>query len=139
MKAKQAGRPIRPGIASAAQEGNIWGAFACELIKQTLEERGFGYKELAERLGNFDLTMTPTAVNRRINRGNFSAGFLLACLQALEVSNISFLDERLGTTSTKVDSPEQKSDGASRSKGSTLPLEDILLNFGSKNRGTKPY
>lgn len=56
---------------------------ASHLIKRAMQERGWGYTELAEALEAQGIRRSAAAINRRINRGNFSAGFLLACLQVL--------------------------------------------------------
>lgn len=55
---------------------------AGRLIKQAMRERGWGYEDLAEALRNQGIRRSAAVINRRINRGNFSAGFLLACLWA---------------------------------------------------------
>lgn len=55
------------------------------MLKRHMMRLGWGYRDLAEALQPLGITRTATAINRRINRGNFSAGFLLACLAAMRV------------------------------------------------------
>ena len=49
-----------------------------------MDSRGLRFRELSERLAAMGVAMKPPAVNRRINRGNFTAGFFLMCLEAME-------------------------------------------------------
>jgi hypothetical protein len=61
-----------------------WGYEASLLVKRGMRDRGWGYSELAEALKTQGIKRSVEVINRRINRGNFSAGFLLACLYVLE-------------------------------------------------------
>ena len=61
-----------------------WGFEASVRIKRAMRKRDWGYKELSEALKGLGVKRNPTAINRRINRGNFSAGLFLACLYVLE-------------------------------------------------------
>ncbi|EEF27625.1 conserved hypothetical protein [Ricinus communis] len=81
-----------------------WGFEASVQIKGAMLERDWGYKELAEALKKLGVRRSPTAINRRINRGNFTAGFFLACLFALknakgEDSGASSMSDTKGATS----------------------------------------
>ena len=85
------GRPIavgvRPDIAqSESLATEMWGWRASALLKGAMRERGWGYSELSEALKPLGIKRSTTVINRRINRGNFNAGFLLACLHAMEVT-----------------------------------------------------
>ena len=70
-----------------------WGVEASLSIKRGMKSRNWGYKELAEALKAQGVKRSAAVINRRINRGNFPAGFLLACLYVLE--NVT--DETIGT------------------------------------------
>lgn len=61
-----------------------WGLEACQMVKRAMRERGWGYQELSDALKTQGIKRSATVLNRRINRGNFSAGFLLACLSVLQ-------------------------------------------------------
>lgn len=89
MIISRVGRPIsltsRQGSAkteSVAMEE--WGLEACQMVKRAMRERGWGYQELSDALQPLGIKRSATVLNRRINRGNFSAGFLLACLEVLQ-------------------------------------------------------
>lgn len=60
-----------------------WSLKAELLIKRGMQQRDWGYRELAEALNAVGIRGNGPAINRRINRGNFNAGFLLACLSVL--------------------------------------------------------
>ncbi|WP_407278236.1 DUF6471 domain-containing protein [Aromatoleum evansii] len=82
------GRPISPStmppvVPTESEAVEMWGLEAGELIKLALMKKGWGYSELADALKAQGIRRSAAAINRRINRGNFSAGFLLACLQAM--------------------------------------------------------
>lgn len=84
------GRPISLAGKSvsgknASQATAAWAEEASLLLKRALRECGWGYQDLAEALKAEGIHKTPAVLNRRINRGNFSAGFLLACLKVMPV------------------------------------------------------
>lgn len=83
------GRPIsiaprQPIPANESDAMDAWALEASRLIKQCMRERGWGYEELAEALRSQGIRRSAAVINRRINRGNFSAGFLFACLWAMD-------------------------------------------------------
>jgi hypothetical protein len=83
------GRPISfdPKSVAAKTESQAmeyWGLEATRLIKRGMQARNWGYQELAEALKTQGVKRSAAVINRRINRGNFPAGFLLACLNVLE-------------------------------------------------------
>lgn len=55
-----------------------------DLIKELRDAQGLSYKELAARLARLGENLDARALNNRINRGSFSAGFLVLLLQALD-------------------------------------------------------
>lgn len=82
------GRPISlsarpPALPTESEAVVMWGLEAGEFIKLAMMKKGWGYSELADALKTQGIRRSAAAINRRINRGNFSAGFLLACLQAM--------------------------------------------------------
>ena len=88
MSGKQ-GRKIRPDISSAAMNGDSpFNGWAASVLKRAIAENGLSYQDLSERLQSHDISMSPTVLNRRINRGNFSGDFLLFCLYLLGVTTI---------------------------------------------------
>lgn len=90
LKNSQRGRPIQPDLTRTNPMENKWGSRACEFIKTELDKRGMSYRELAEALGREGMEISPGAVNLRVNRGEFSAGFLFSCLRALNLPGIEF-------------------------------------------------
>ena len=83
---KQPGWPLSAGrrFASESEATGTWNAEASELLKLSMMRRGWGYRELSEALRAQGINSSAAAINRRINRANFTAGFLLACLRALD-------------------------------------------------------
>lgn len=84
------GRPIslanKPSTGKAeSQAVEEWGYQASVLLKRTMRTREWGYEDLAEGLKTLGIMRSAAVINRRINRGNFSAGFLLACLEVMQV------------------------------------------------------
>ncbi|OWW22628.1 hypothetical protein AYR66_27135 [Noviherbaspirillum denitrificans] len=62
-----------------------WGGEARRILKTEMQALSWGYRDLSEHLGILGVEMDPPAINRRINRGNFSAAFLLMCLKAMRL------------------------------------------------------
>lgn len=67
-----------------------WEAQAKGLLKAELKRRGITYKELVTRLEAVGIQETEPNIRNKLARGKFTAAFLLACLEAIEVSQISF-------------------------------------------------
>lgn len=61
-----------------------------EFIKELRAEEGLSYKELSTRLEHQGLVIDAKVLANRVNRGNFSAGFALAVLQAMGYSALAF-------------------------------------------------
>ncbi len=86
---QRVGRPLSfdPKSAATKTQSEAMEDWSCEaslLIKRGMKERGWRYRELAEALRSQGIKVSAVALNRRINRCNFPAGFLLACLYVLE-------------------------------------------------------
>ena len=82
------GRPISLSIderstRSEADANEHWNWTAGRLIKQEMQRSGWGYPELSAALAAMGIRRSAAVLNRRINRGTFSAGFLLACFTAM--------------------------------------------------------
>lgn len=82
------GRPISVGVWPEAARSEslateMWGLQASVLLKGAMRDRGWGYSELSEALKPLGIKRSATVINRRINRGNFNAGFLIVCLHAM--------------------------------------------------------
>jgi hypothetical protein len=60
------------------------------LIKELRADEELSYKELAKRLEHQGFSVDAKVLANRVNRGNFSAGFALAVLQALGYNNLAF-------------------------------------------------
>ena len=89
MIISKVGRPI----SLASKQGSTkteavameeWGLEASLMVKRAMSERGWGYQELSDALQPLGIRRGAAVLNRRINRGNFSAGFMLACLHVLQ-------------------------------------------------------
>lgn len=70
-------------FASESAAVAVMSAEASEILKFGMMKRGWGYKELSEALRTMGIIRSAAAINRRINRGNFTAGFFLACIVAM--------------------------------------------------------
>lgn len=89
MIISKVGRPIsltsKQGSAKTeAVAMEEWGLEASLMVKRAMRERDWGYHELSDALQPLGIKRSAAVLNRRINRGNFSAGFLLACLEVLQ-------------------------------------------------------
>lgn len=65
---------------------------AKNLLKGELKRRGVTYAQLAEKLAAIGVQENERNLNNKISRGGFSAAFLLQCLKAIGVKQVS-LDE----------------------------------------------
>lgn len=66
-----------------------WEEKAKRLLKAEMERKGATFKALSRELEREEIYETAAQLNRKINRGKFSAGFFLACLAALEIREIA--------------------------------------------------
>jgi hypothetical protein len=64
-------------------------AKAKNLLKGELKRRGIGYRELAEKLTAMGVPETERNLANKISRGGFTAAFLMECLTAIGVQEIS--------------------------------------------------
>lgn len=62
--------------------------FHVAIIKYHMKRKGVSYRRLAERLGSGGPAISPEALRNKINRGTFSAEFLIACMKMLSVREL---------------------------------------------------
>lgn len=62
---------------------------AHDLLKGAMKTHGFSYKLLAAALARQGVHLSPKSLSTKINRGAFSADFLVECLRAMEVGVLS--------------------------------------------------
>jgi hypothetical protein len=63
-------------------------ARARALVKELRDAQGLSYKTLAARLSRLGLDIDDRVLANRINRGSFSAGFLVLLLQAFGMTKL---------------------------------------------------
>ena len=66
-----------------------WGDRAKRLLRGEMTRRGVSYKELADRLGG----ESEANLRNKVSRGGFSAGFLLAAMDALGCQSLRLSDD----------------------------------------------
>jgi hypothetical protein len=78
------------GLAKTEEE---WGARATAHLKAEMKKAGVTYAELVKRLKKYGFKdETEASITMKLKRGAFAAGFLLACLAALELEGIRLED-----------------------------------------------
>lgn len=60
-----------------------WNEAAKGLLRAELKRRDLTYIDLAERLKAVGIEETPNSIAKKVNRGTFSAAFLLASMKAI--------------------------------------------------------
>ena len=60
-----------------------WHGEAKGIIRGELKRRGMTYKDLAVALGKIGITDTEANLRNKISRGNFTAVFMLQCIDAI--------------------------------------------------------
>jgi len=65
-----------------------WKIKAKSLLKSELKRKNITYEQLAIKLNEIGMEEKPENLNLKINRGGFSAIFLLQCLSVIGVTNI---------------------------------------------------
>jgi len=71
-----------------------WETRAKLLLRVEMARRGMNFKALARQLEGLKIFESAAQVSRKINRGKFSAAYLLACLDALGVEKLCLIDTR---------------------------------------------
>ena len=72
-------------------KGIDWQAYAKGFLKAELKRRHVGYRELAEKLGEFGIHETEANIANKISRGGFTAIFLLQVLVAIGARDVHIL------------------------------------------------
>ncbi len=62
------------------------------ILKAELKKRGFGYRELAEKLETLGIHETERNIANKISRGGFTAVFFVQCLLAVGCSTLRLED-----------------------------------------------
>ena len=65
-----------------------YGERAKRVLRTEMVKRGVGYDELAERLTTLGLPETAVNLRNKVSRGKFTAAFLLAVCEALDVPSL---------------------------------------------------
>ncbi len=68
---------------------DYWAKRARNLVKGELAHRGLSYEDLAVKLKKIGVEESPDNLRTKINRGTFSAAFLLQVLQAIGCHSIN--------------------------------------------------
>ena len=70
-----------------------WGALASGHLKAKMKEAGVTYDDLVKKLKKHGFKdETRASITMKLKRGAFAAGFLLACLAALELEGVRLED-----------------------------------------------
>lgn len=69
-----------------------WEERAKRFLKAELKRADVGYRDLAERLKKHGMQETEASISNKINRGTFSATFMLAALIAIGVETVRLED-----------------------------------------------
>lgn len=65
-----------------------WDKTTKQLLKSELARRGISYDQLSTRLKAMNINVSKTNLSNKINRGTFSAAFLLQVLKAIGAKKI---------------------------------------------------
>jgi hypothetical protein len=83
----------REGKMSYAKSEEEWGKKAAAHLKARMREAGVTYAELVKLLKKHGFkSETEAGITMKLKRGAFAAGFLLACLAALELEGVRLED-----------------------------------------------
>lgn len=69
-------------------EKTDWEARAANLLKAELKRKGVTYAGLVEKLGEIGVDEKEVNIRNKLSRGKFTAAFLLACLDAIGVTEV---------------------------------------------------
>lgn len=62
---------------------------AANLLKAELKRKGVTYAQLVDKLAAIGVDEKEANIRNKLSRGKFTAAFLLQCLTAIEVENLS--------------------------------------------------
>jgi hypothetical protein len=74
-----------PGLRPQAEVWTDWEELARAVLVDAMKQRRMSYKALSRELESLGIYETPDRLNRKVNRGKFSAAFWLACCKAMNV------------------------------------------------------
>lgn len=88
QKKKKAAANLPPTAASRKSNPvNIeYEAKAKSMIKHAMSERGADWEALMDNLHALGVEISAKGLENKISRGGFSAGFMLQCMEALEMN-----------------------------------------------------
>ena len=69
-----------------------WVVKAKGLIKSEIKKKNMTYEQLSIKLESMGINETPENINNKINRGKFSAVFLIQVLSAIETTKTNIED-----------------------------------------------
>ncbi len=69
-------------------EKTDWEARAANLLKAELKRKGVTYAQLVEKLAAIGVEEKEVNIRNKLARGKFTASFMLACLAAIECSEL---------------------------------------------------
>ena len=93
-------------------ENGEWERVAAAILKDRMKMEGVNFIELSERLRPFGHDEHNRNLSGRINRGRFSAAFMLQCLSALGATGLD-VPKRAGTSAKVTTSADAETDMAS--------------------------
>jgi len=70
-------------------EQSEWEKQAANLLKSELKRKGVTYAQLVEKLLAIGISEKEANVANKLSRGKFSAAFMLACLKAIDQSQLN--------------------------------------------------
>ena len=70
-------------------EQSEWEKQAANLLKSELKRKGVTYAQLVEKLLAIGISEKEVNVANKLSRGKFSAAFMLACLKAIDQSQLN--------------------------------------------------
>ncbi|NNH79186.1 hypothetical protein HLH17_16335 [Acinetobacter sp. ANC 5380] len=68
---------------------NEWKIYTKSLLKSEIARSNLNYSDVVERLEKMGIHETPQNLSNKINRGTFSATFLLQVLKAIQCSELN--------------------------------------------------
>jgi hypothetical protein len=70
-----------------------WNRWAIAILKSELKRKSMSYRDLAEKLESVGVTDSERNITNKINRGTFTAAFMLQCLSAIGSKSIRLEDD----------------------------------------------
>lgn len=80
------------GEEKSGNSTKVWAAVVIAILKTELAKRRINYIELEAKLAAIGVKETPENIRNKLSRGTFSAIFLVQCLRAIGVTQLSLDD-----------------------------------------------